>query len=81
MPLTYTGDKSETMNGTLYRATGNQDETIIVQASHEVLQDKEEEAVLQKASDKYDAGHVEKGKVTVRDSDFTLPPIGSASSA
>jgi hypothetical protein len=71
MPLTYTGDRNDTMNGTAYRAKGDRDETIIVNASYEVLQDRGEDAVLQKGSDKYDAAHVQNGQVTVRNADFS----------
>jgi hypothetical protein len=71
VPLSFEGDSHEGMSHKLYRAIGSRDETIIVEVSHETLTDKGEERVLQKASDKYDAGEVTAdGKVTVLSSDF-----------
>ena len=70
MPLTYSGESHATLNGTRYRATGSRDEAVVVEASHEALQDHGQAKVQQKASDKYDAGEVHENKVTVRTSDF-----------
>ena len=39
MPLTYTGDSMQTMTGTSYKAMGSQNELIIVDISHEAIQD------------------------------------------
>jgi len=61
----------KTMTGTSYKATTPQGEMIIIEASHEALQDYGEAAVKHKASAKYDAGQVENNKVTVRTTDFS----------
>lgn len=53
-----------------FKAAGDKGEPVIVVASHEVLQDKGEDAVLQKASDKYDAGQLDSGQVKVWATDF-----------
>lgn len=53
-----------------FKATGDRGEPVIVVASHEVLQDKGEDAVLQKGSDKYDAGELDGGQVRVGTADF-----------
>jgi UDP-N-acetylglucosamine 2-epimerase len=71
MALSYTGESMKTMTGTSYKATGSQGEQVIVEASHEALQDYRESACLQKGSQKYDAGKVSNNIVTVRTSDFT----------
>jgi hypothetical protein len=60
----------ETINSTNYKAIGSQGELVIVEGSHEAIQDYGEDAVQQKASDKYDAGLVSNNIVTVRTADF-----------
>lgn len=71
MPLTYTGESTESLNRKLYRATGSQDEFVIVEVSRELFAARGEEAVLQKASDKYDEGQVStNGRVSVLSTDF-----------
>ncbi|MEW6641717.1 MAG: hypothetical protein AB1586_14530 [Pseudomonadota bacterium] len=59
-----------TMTGTSYKASGSQGELVIVEASHEALQDYGEAACQQKGSQKYDAGDVSNNKVQVRTTDF-----------
>jgi hypothetical protein len=56
--------------GTNYHATGATGETVVVEASREVIDDRGEEAVLLKVREKYDAGQVVNGKVIIRNSDF-----------
>jgi hypothetical protein len=70
MPLSFTGESLQTMNTTNYKATGSQGELVIVEASHEALQDFGEAAVQQRAGSKYDAGYVSNNIVNVRTSDF-----------
>ena len=70
MPLSYTDESMQTMTGTSYKAMGSQNELVIVEASHEALQDYGEAACQQKGSQKYDAGQVSNNIVTVRTSDF-----------
>lgn len=70
MPLLYTGESMKTMTGTSYRATGSQGELIIVEVSHEALQDYGEPSCLRKGSNKYDSGEVSNNIVSVRTSDF-----------
>lgn len=70
MPLSFTGESLQTMNSTNYKATGSQGELVIVEASHEALQDFGEDAVHRAASRKYDAGRVSNNMVSVRTSDF-----------
>jgi hypothetical protein len=70
MPLSFADQSLQTMNSTNYKATGSQAELVIVEVSHEALQDYGESAAHQKASDKYDAGQVFNNTVTVRTSDF-----------
>jgi hypothetical protein len=70
MPLSFSGDKHTTINSTDYRAFGSQNEMIIVEASHEAIQDFGEDAVQYKASAKYDTGQASNNRVTVRTSDF-----------
>jgi hypothetical protein len=70
MPLTYTGERNDTMSGTTFRATGDRDEVVVVTASHEVLQDRGDDAVLQKGSDKYDAGNAQANRIRVTNADF-----------
>jgi hypothetical protein len=55
---------------TNYKAIGSQGELVIVEGSHEAIQDYGEDAVQQKASEKYDAGLVSNNIVTVRTADF-----------
>ena len=71
MPLSYSGDPSTTLNGTRYRATGSrQGEEILVDASHEAIENFGEKRVKEKASEKYDAGNVSLDKISVRIADF-----------
>lgn len=71
MPLDFSGDSHTTTNGTIYRTTGNNGETVVVEASYEAIQDYGEPRVQAKANDKYDAGLVYDGKVTVDPTDFS----------
>jgi hypothetical protein len=75
MPLNFSGDSLATINGTVYRATGSNGENIVVEASHEAMQDYGEPRVQAKANDKYDAGLVYDSKVTVRTTDFSQEPL------
>jgi hypothetical protein len=72
MSLTYSGRSAPNTatGGTNYHATGAAGETVVVEASREVIDDRGEEAVLRKAREKYDAGQVVNGKVIIRNSDF-----------
>jgi hypothetical protein len=70
MPLDFSGDSHTTMNVTIYRTTGSNGETIVVDASYEAIQDFGEARVQAKANDKYDAGLVYDSKVTVSTADF-----------
>jgi len=70
MPLSFSGEKHTSLSGTSYRAFGSQKEMIIVEASHEAIQDYGEDTVQAKASAKYDDGQVSNNKVTISTSDF-----------
>jgi hypothetical protein len=70
MPLTYTGESMQTMTGASYKAMGSQNELVIVDISHEAIQDFGEDTCQAKGSQKYDAGQVSNNTVTVRASDF-----------
>ena len=70
MPLSYTGESMNTMTGTSYKASGSQGELVIVEISHEALQDYGEAACQQKGSQKYDSGAISNNKVYVRTGDF-----------
>jgi hypothetical protein len=70
MPLSFQDDSNENLSHKRYRAIGSRDEQIIVEVSHEALADYGQQRVLQKARDKYDAGKVVDGKLTVDSSDF-----------
>lgn len=70
MPLSYTGDSINTLTGTNYRANGSNGEPVIVEISHEALQDHGEGACQQKGSEKYDGGLGSGNKIYVRISDF-----------
>jgi hypothetical protein len=71
MPLAFTDDTTENMGRKLFRATGSRGGPVIVEVSHEALQDYGEARALQRASDKYDAGQVSNGRVTVLTSDLS----------
>jgi hypothetical protein len=60
----------QTMTGTSYKAMGAQNEIVVVEASHEALQDYGEHACQAKGSQKYDSGQVSNNIVIVRTSDF-----------
>jgi hypothetical protein len=70
MPLTAFVQTLSNLNSTKYTAKGSKEETVLVDVSHEAMQDQEVARVQQKASDKYDAGIIDEGQVTVRTSDF-----------
>jgi hypothetical protein len=70
MPLTEFVQVLSNLKSTKYKAKGSKEETVNVDVSHEALQDQGVARVQQKASDKYDAGIIDAGKITVRTSDF-----------
>jgi hypothetical protein len=70
VPLTFTGEALKTNNSTNYRAIGSHGELVIVEASHEALQDYGEGAVQQKAGAKYDLMEIQNDRVTVKTTDF-----------
>ena len=70
MALKYTGETHTDLNGTLFKATGDNGEHIIVHGSHEALKDYGEDRVKQKACDKYNANEIHSGKITVFTTDF-----------
>jgi hypothetical protein len=75
MPLSYTDESPHTtLNTTLYRAFGSNNEMIIVEVSHDAIADYGEIASKTMASQKYDAGRVTNNKVLVRTTDF-LPTV------
>ena len=71
MPLNFSGNADATKNGTIYTTTGTNGEKVMVEASYEAIQDYGEPRVQAKANDKYDAGLVFDGKVTVDPTDFS----------
>jgi len=71
MPLTYTGESHDSLNSTSYKTTGSSGEIVIVEASHEAIQDYGKDTVQARASHKYDAGHVSNNKVIIRTTDFS----------
>lgn len=73
MPLIYTGETLDMLNTISFRAQGSDGEIVVVEASHQVVQDYGEYAVHEKGSHKYDAGDVHNNKVTVRTADFAAP--------
>ncbi len=75
MPLDFSGEPHAIINGTIYRAIGSNGKTIVVEASREAIEDFGEARVQAKANDKYDAGLVYDGKVTVRTTDFSQDPL------
>jgi hypothetical protein len=60
----------QTMTGTSYKAMGSQNEPVIVDISHEAIQDYGDDACQAKGRQKYDAGQVSNNTVIVRTSDF-----------
>lgn len=70
MPLRYTGESLQTMTGTSYKAMGSHNDLVIVDISHEAIQDYGEDTCQARGSQKYDAGKVSNNTVTVRTSDF-----------
>lgn len=71
MPLTYTGQYTETETGRCYAAEdSNTGQMVTVDASFEAIQDYGEEAVMDKGSEKYDSGSAVNNVLTVRTSDF-----------
>jgi hypothetical protein len=71
MPLNFSGDSQTTPDGTTYRTIGNNGETVTVEASYEAIEDYGEPRVQAKANDKYDAGLVFDGKITIDPTDFS----------
>jgi hypothetical protein len=63
MALKYTGETDTDLNGTLFKATGDNGEHIIVYGSHEALKDYGEDRVKQKACDKYNHNEIHSGKI------------------
>jgi hypothetical protein len=71
MPLNFSGDSQTTPDGTTYKTIGNTGETVTVEASCEAIEDYGEPRVQAKANDKYDAGLVFDGKITIDPTDFS----------
>ncbi len=70
MPLQYTGRSVKTINGENFQAKGDAGEAIVVEVSQEVIKDKGKPAALLKGEQKYAAGEVNNGKITVYTTDF-----------
>jgi hypothetical protein len=70
MPLTEFAQMPSNLNSTKYKTKGSKGETVLVDVSHESMQDQGVARVQQKASDKYDAGIIDEDQVTIRTSDF-----------
>jgi hypothetical protein len=70
LPLQYTGEHHISLSGTRFKAIGSQGEHIMVQGSHEAIEDYGEDAVKRKGSDKYDAGETREGTLIILTSDF-----------
>jgi hypothetical protein len=72
VPLAFTGECTESPSRKLYRATGSQNEPVVVEVSQEALTDYGEARALQRASEKYDAGATTvDGNITVLSSDLS----------
>ena len=70
MPLYFSGEAVETLNGPIMRAKDSNGKTVIVRASSEAIQDYGELKVQEVASDMFDRGQCEAdGSVFVRTGD------------
>jgi hypothetical protein len=70
MPLNFSGEAVETLNGLTLRATDSNGKTVVVRASSQAIQDYGQSVVERVASDLFDRGQLEAdGSVFVRTRD------------
>jgi hypothetical protein len=70
MPLYFSGEAVETLNGLTIRATDSNGKTVVVRATSEAIQDHGQSMVERVASDMFDRGQFEAdGSVFVRTRD------------